>query len=57
MVEKILQKNPTSPVIYLPATNNFEQIQAYLKQHAHKDDLILLLGAGKINTIAQDLMK
>lgn len=57
MVEAILQKNPTSPVIYLPATNNFEHIKSYLKHHAHKDDLILLLGAGKINTIAQDLMK
>ena len=57
MVEAIYQKNPASPVMYLPATNNFEQICSYLKQYAHKDDLILLLGAGKINTIACDLMK
>ena len=57
MVEEIYQKNASCPVMYFPATNNFEQISSYIKQYAHKDDLILLLGAGKINTIAQDLMK
>ena len=57
LVEEIYLKNAASPVMYFPATNNFEQISSYLKQYAHKDDLIVLLGAGKINTIAHDLMK
>lgn len=57
LVEKIYQKNSSSPVMYFPATNNFEQISSYIKQYAQKDDLIVLLGAGKINTIAYDLMK
>ena len=57
LVEEIYLKNSACPVMYFPATNNFEQISSYIKQYAHKDDLIVLLGAGKINTIAYDLMK
>ena len=57
LVEEIYHKNSSSPVMYFPSTNNFEQISSYLKQYAHKDDLIVLLGAGKINTITHDLMK
>jgi len=56
MVQEIYQKNDSCPIMYFPATNNFEQISAYIKEFAKKDDLILLLGAGKINIIVKDLI-
>ncbi|NBV40569.1 UDP-N-acetylmuramate--L-alanine ligase [bacterium] len=43
-------------ILYLPDTNKYEQIENYLIEHAQAGDIIVLLGAGKINSIAQNLI-
>lgn len=57
LVQAIKEKNPNYPVFYVPIDNNFEKIIDKLKNNLEKDDLILLQGAGKVNKIAEKLIK
>lgn len=55
--QKLLQEiNSAKEILYLPDANNYEQIKNYLKLHAQTGDVIILLGAGKINSIAAQLI-
>ncbi|MBM18151.1 MAG: UDP-N-acetylmuramate--L-alanine ligase [Epsilonproteobacteria bacterium] len=48
--------NPNTKIIYRPADNNFDSIISTLNDTLHTDDLLLLLGAGKVNKIADKLI-
>jgi len=56
LVRAIQEKNPQLTVSYEPFENSFESITEKLKKIAQSDDLILLLGAGKINRLAKTLI-
>ncbi|MCK5632428.1 UDP-N-acetylmuramate--L-alanine ligase [bacterium] len=56
LVKAILKKNPHLNVTYIPLESQFEEITKKLKSLVNKNDLILLLGAGKINHIAKKLI-
>ena len=49
---KIKEKNPN--VIYL---DSFDKITNYIKNTIQKKDLVITVGAGPINKVAQDLTK
>lgn len=51
LVKAIQQKNPSLNVVYAPLESNFSSIIKYINQSIEKNDLILLLGAGKINQL------
>jgi len=56
LVQAIKQKNPDLRVSYVPFEEQFGQIQKKVKTFTQKDDLVLLLGAGKINRLAKYLL-
>lgn len=49
-------RSPHFSVFYAPLESDFASIKSILAQQAHPDDLILLLGAGKINRLVQFLV-
>lgn len=51
-VEALKAHNPTFSVSYVPYEYEFTQIRACLEAHIQSDDLVLLLGAGRINQLA-----
>jgi len=53
LVRAIRQKNPRFSVTYAPFQEEFQCITEKLKEVVQHDDLILLLGAGKINRLAK----
>lgn len=53
LVQEIHQQNPKCSVIYAPFEDNFQSITQHLDQVISEGDLILLLGAGKINRLAK----
>ena len=51
LVDKIKEKNPN--VIYL---DSFDKITDYIKNTVQEKDLVITVGAGPINKVAQDLI-
>ncbi len=50
--EALKERNPTFSVTYVPYEYEFTQIRASLDEYIAADDLVLLLGAGRINQLA-----
>jgi len=57
LAKEIKQKRAGYPVSYLPAENDFESIIQKLEETVEENDLLLLLGAGKVNKIAIKLIE
>ncbi|MEX0940021.1 MAG: cyanophycin synthetase [Candidatus Babeliales bacterium] len=55
-VEALKQHNPSFKVTYIRYEKDFNEMQTYLNTILAKNDLLLLLGAGKINKIAPVLI-
>ena len=53
LVSAIARKNPQCNVTYIPFENHFQKITASLEAVVDQNDLILLLGAGKINRLGK----
>ncbi len=56
LVEAIKQKNPNLSISYAPYEPHFETIKTKLLPILKPGDLLLLLGAGKVNNLAQELL-
>lgn len=52
----IQARNPHCTVTYLPLENDFQPFQDYVSDTVHTGDLVLLLGAGKMNKLAKYLV-
>jgi UDP-N-acetylmuramate--alanine ligase len=48
--------NPSFTVEYVPYEDNFSSIKQSVNQIVNHDDLLLLLGAGKINQLAKEIL-
>jgi UDP-N-acetylmuramate--alanine ligase len=48
--------SPKFPVLYVPLESDFVSLKQIVSKQAQQDDLILLLGAGKINRLAKILV-
>lgn len=57
LVAAIQQMNPNIEVSYAPLEPDFKSIIAQLINVIHKDDLVLLQGAGNVNKLAKKLMQ
>lgn len=57
LVHAIKKRKPSLNVLYAPLEKNFSTIIDYIDQSIEQNDLILLLGAGKINQIIPFLVK
>lgn len=55
-VEDLKLKHPTTAVSYVPFENNFSSIKNEISTLIGPDDLLLLLGAGKVYLIAKELL-
>jgi UDP-N-acetylmuramate--alanine ligase len=55
LVESIKKLNPLFSVTYLPYDEHFTHLKQHIRQHIGQDDLLLLLGAGKLNKLACQL--
>ncbi|MBA3752229.1 UDP-N-acetylmuramate--L-alanine ligase [Candidatus Dependentiae bacterium] len=53
--QELQAKSPSYPITYIPYEKNFTEIVTHLTTLASEGDLILLLGAGNINKIADFL--
>jgi UDP-N-acetylmuramate--alanine ligase len=51
--QALKERHPTFSVTYVPYEYEFTQIRASLDEYIAADDLVLLLGAGRINQLAQ----
>lgn len=56
LVQEIIAKNPLFPVYYVPFQADLQDIKKTVLNIASNDDLILLLGAGKVNKLAAQLL-
>lgn len=56
LAEEIRKTNPTLSVIYIPFSNNGQNIIQQINATASTNDLILFLGAGKINKLIDSLI-
>lgn len=56
LVQAIADKHPSFTVSYVPYDATFSALKNSLQPLLHKNDLLLLLGAGKINKLAQLLI-
>lgn len=54
-INDLIRQNPTFPVRYCPYDHEFSQIKQDLNEHIHENDLVLLLGAGKLYLLPQTL--
>ncbi len=52
---ELIQKNPSFTVTYIPADTNFSLVHQALDGIIHPGDLVLFLGAGKVNKLADNL--
>jgi UDP-N-acetylmuramate--alanine ligase len=57
LVEELQNINHTKQVLYVPEAKNFSNIHQFLEHAVQKNDLILFLGAGKINMLADQLIQ
>lgn len=51
-VHAFKEKYPTFPIHYVPYDNEFKSLKQHLDNYAKPNDLILLLGAGKLNKLS-----
>lgn len=56
LVQEIIAKNPLFPVHYVPFQAGLQDIKKMVLNIASDNDLILLLGAGKVNKLAEQLL-
>lgn len=56
LVRAIKTKNPNLQVSYIPITENFEEIIQNIDQYSNQNDLLLLLGAGRVNQISNKII-
>jgi len=56
LADEIQQKAPGISVYYIPFDKNLEEIEKATRRLIKNNDLILLLGAGKINNLADKLL-
>lgn len=54
-VQALLEKNPSFPVNYIPLDSNFSHLQDKANAILEPDDLFLMLGAGRINSLFDKL--
>lgn len=57
LVQEIQAKQPSCPITYVPYDDDFNGIIAHLNGSLSENDLVLLLGAGKVNKLADTLNK
>lgn len=57
LVDQLKLKQPSCPVTYIPFDTNLEAILSELNPVLSQDDLVLLLGAGKVNKLADIIKK
>ena len=55
LVQAMHESNPPFPISYVPFEAHFTQIKQILAPLAQEDDLVLLLGAGKVNKLVDYL--
>jgi UDP-N-acetylmuramate--alanine ligase len=55
LVKAMQLRNPNLEVVYAPYESNFESIRTYIEATINPNDLILMLGAGKINKLTDIL--
>ena len=53
LVKAILEKQPSCQVSYVPYDSEFEGIMHHLESSVAEQDLLLLLGAGKVYKLAE----
>jgi len=56
MYEALRKRNPGRAITYIPYDKNFTDMPEYLEQTLAPNDLLLVLGAGNINKLAQKLV-
>ncbi len=56
MYEALRKRNPDQAITYIPYDKNFTDMPEYLDAALAPNDLLLLLGAGNINKLAQKLI-
>lgn len=56
LAQSIIARNPHCKVTYIPLENDFQPFQDYVAETVHEGDLVLLLGAGKMNKLAKYLV-
>jgi UDP-N-acetylmuramate-alanine ligase len=56
LVDELKQRNERLNVSYVPYEADFAQILNEIEPQLHEHDLLLLLGAGKVNKIADKLI-
>ena len=49
-------KNKNCKAVYIEDSNNFEKIKAYLREHVKDGDLVLIVGAGNIEKLANNIL-
>lgn len=54
LIDAIIEAGFPNKLAYLP---KLDQISIYLEQHICKDDMVLLMGAGDITRVTEDLLK
>lgn len=54
-VQAVKLKQPACNVTYIPYEDSFRQLKEYLDKNIEEGDLILLLGAGKVNKFADKI--
>jgi len=57
MAQELCLLNPTLTIHYVPFTDDFDHIKEKIFQSVSKNDLLLLLGAGKMHLIPQELVE
>ena len=55
LAQELQALNPPFTIQYVPFSNDFQHIKNAIAHYVTKNDLILMLGAGKTNLIAQEL--
>jgi UDP-N-acetylmuramate--alanine ligase len=56
MYEALRTRNPEQAITYIPFDKNFTDMPEYLERTLTPNDLLLVLGAGNINKLAQKLV-
>ena len=54
LIDAVIEAGFPNKLDYLP---KLDQISIYLEQHICKDDMVLLMGAGDITRVTEDLLK
>lgn len=56
-VEEIKKINPNFEIKYMPYDYSLDSFSEHIKNNSTKDDLVLLLGAGRLNLVAQKVIE